>query len=63
MFAESIAEKETKIVELMATISRMREKLTFIHEIAQFDVKVPEWQRLQNIAATAASALGEADVS
>lgn len=59
MFGESIAEKETKIVELMAAVSRLRDKLTIIHEIAQFDTIVPEWQRLQNIAATAASALGE----
>lgn len=63
MFAETIAEKETKIVELMASVSRLREKLTAIHEITQFDTMVPEWQRLQNIAATAASALGEPDVS
>ena len=57
MFAETIAEKEREIVKLMAAVSRLREKLTAIHEIAQFDTIVPEWHRLQNIAATARSAL------
>ena len=48
-----------QIEKLEAQVSRLEKKLTEIHEITQdTTLSVPCWQKLQNIEATAASALG-----
>ncbi len=52
--------RELEILELRAEINRLRRKLREIHEISQ-EHNLPAWQVIDNIAATAASALPPAE--